>query len=317
MENNNQNSYELKFKGTGGKLFSTLIVNWILTVITLGFYYPWAKVNLLKYMYESTTFNDDEFEFKGTGKEMFIGFLKVIVLFAAFAGILYLFLISGMILVGIIVFYLCFIAVIPLAIHGSYRYRLSRSSWRGIRFRYDGNRNIFILSFFKWIFFTIISLGIYGPWFTMNIRNYVVNNIRLGSLRFVYNGNGFDYFILILKGYLLSIITLGIYSFWWIKDLFAFSIENLSMEHEGKKINLRSTMTAGDVFKLIISSYLMLIFTLGIAYAWVVTRALRIVYSKIEMQGDINLDHLVQQADDYNDAAGDDMSDFLNLDLII
>lgn len=317
METNNQNTYELKFKGTGGKLFSTLIVNWILTVITLGLYYPWAKVNLLKYMYESTTFNDEEFEFKGTGKEMFIGFLKVIVLFTAFAGILYVFLMSGMILVGIIVFYLCLIAVIPLAIHGSYRYRLSRSSWRGIRFRYDGNRNIFILSFFKWIFFTIISFGIYGPWFTMNIRNYVVNNIRLGSLRFVYNGNGFDYFILILKGYLLSIITLGIYSFWWIKDLFAFSIENLSMEHEGKKINLRSTMTAGDVFKLIISSYLMLIFTLGIAYAWVVTRSLRIVYSKIEMQGDINLDHLVQQADNYNDAAGDDMSDFLNLDLII
>jgi len=75
--NTTEQHYELKFNGTGGKLFSVLIVNWILTAITFGLYYPWAKANKLKYMYESTTLNNDEFEFRGTGREMFIGFITV------------------------------------------------------------------------------------------------------------------------------------------------------------------------------------------------------------------------------------------------
>lgn len=317
MENNNRNLYELKFNGTGGKLFSVLIVNWILTAITFGLYYPWAKANKLKYLYESTTLNNDEFEFRGTGREMFIGFIKAIVLFGIIGFVVYSLIESGMILAGILTFYLSFLAIVPLAIHGSYRYRLSRSSWRGIRFRYDGNRNIFILNFFRDLFFTIISMGVYGAWFTVNIRSYLIGKIRLGNLHLRYEADGLKYFIINFRGYLLTLITFGIYSFWWIKDSFAFYVDNLSAEKDGKTIRFRSTMSAGDVFELVVINYLILIFTLGIAYAWVVTRVMRFVFSKIEIVGDVNLDELVQDIDSFNDAAGDDMSDFLDIDFII
>src|SRR3990167_1760278 len=99
----------------------------------------------------------------------------------------------------------------PLAIHGSYRYRMSRTSWRGIRFGYRGNRNELIKNFFTWIFYTIITLGIYGSWLAMNLRNYLLSNVKLGNIKFKYEGNGGDYFVLNLKGYFLTIITLGIY----------------------------------------------------------------------------------------------------------
>lgn len=315
--NTTEQHYELKFNGTGGKLFSVLIVNWILTAITFGLYYPWAKANKLKYLYESTTFNNDEFEFRGTGREMFIGFIKAIVLFGIIGFVVYSLIESGMILAGILTFYLSFLAIVPLAIHGSYRYRLSRSSWRGIRFRYDGNRNIFILNFFRDLFFTIISLGVYGAWFTVNVRSYLIGKIRLGNLHLRYEADGLRYFIINFRGYLLTLITFGIYSFWWIKDSFAFYVDNLSAEKDGKTIRFRSTMSAGDVFELVVINYLILIFTLGIGYAWVVTRVMRFVFSKIEIMGDVNLDELVQDADSFNDASGDDVSDFLDIDFII
>lgn len=315
--NTTKQRYELKFNGTGGELFSVLLVNWILIVITFGLYYPWAKANKLKYMYESTTLNDDEFEFRGTGREMFVGFIKAVVLFGIIGFVVYTLIKSRMILAGILTFYACLLVIIPLVIHGSYRYRLSHSSWRGIRFRYDGNRNIFILNFFRDLFFTIISMGVYGAWFTVNIRSYLIGKIRLGNLHLRYEADGLRYFIINFRGYLLTLITFGIYSFWWIKDSFAFYVDNLSAGKDGKTIRFRSTMSAGDAFELIVISYLILIFTLGIGYAWVVARAMRFVFSKIEIVGDVDLDDLVQEADSFNDATGENVSDFLDIDFII
>jgi uncharacterized membrane protein YjgN (DUF898 family) len=53
MENNElqaatAQNYHLEFKGEGSAFFGILIVNWILTVLTLGFYYPWARAKQLQ-----------------------------------------------------------------------------------------------------------------------------------------------------------------------------------------------------------------------------------------------------------------------------
>lgn len=183
-------------------------------------YYPWAKAKQLQFVYSATSLNGDYFSFHGTGKEMFKGFIKAILTFGTLYGLLFLFLKLQMPIIGVILFYLGFLAIFPIAIHGSYRYRMSRTSWRGIRFGYIGNRMEFVKLFFKWIGLTIITLGIYGPWMAMNMRNYLLANVRFGDAEFDYDGDGGDYFILNLKGYFLTLLTLGIYMFWWQKELF-------------------------------------------------------------------------------------------------
>jgi uncharacterized membrane protein YjgN (DUF898 family) len=90
----------------------------------------------------------------------------------------------------------------------------------------------------------------------------------------------------------------------------------MSLYKNGKKINFKSTLTAGNIFSLVVVNYLLLIFTLGLGYAWVMTRSMNIIFSNIEMEGDIDLDTINQTEADYNDATGEDMSDFLNIDLI-
>jgi uncharacterized membrane protein YjgN (DUF898 family) len=205
----------------------------------------------------------------------------------------------------------------PLAIHGSYRYRMSRTSWRGIRFGYRGNRNEFVKKFFKWIFFTLITFGIYGAWFVVNLRNYVLSHIRFGDVRMRYKANGDDFFVLNLKGYILTILTLGIYSFWWQKELFEFYINNMSLHKDGEYIRMRSTATGGDFFKLLMVNLLIIIFTLGLGYAWVVTRTMNFTVSKIQMMGNLNLEAVQQTEESFRDATGEDMSDFLDLDFIV
>lgn len=310
-------NYKLQFHGKGGDFFGVIIVNWLLTIVTLGLYYPWAKANKLKYLYGETSLNEDRFAFHGTGKEMFKGFIKAIVLFGMFYGLLFLFLYLKMPVVGILLFYLGIIAILPIAIHGSYRYRMSRTSWRGIRFGYRGERDVLVKNFFKWIFFTIITFGIYGSWLHMNLRRYILGNIRFGNVEFEYNGDGADYFWLNLKGYLLTVITLGIYMFWWQKDLFDYYVDNLSLQKDGESIRLNSTVTGGGIFQLAIVNILIIVFTLGLGYAWAVTRTMEYLFNNIEMEGNIDLDAIHQTEENFRDATGEDISDLLDIDFVM
>jgi uncharacterized membrane protein YjgN (DUF898 family) len=62
---------------------------------------------------------------------------------------------------------------------------------------------------------------------------------------------------------------------------------------------------------------LIIVFTLGLGYAWVVTRTMKFIADHIEMEGNIDLNTINQTEDDYNDATGEDIGDFLNLDFAL
>ena len=322
MENNELQvatvqNYQLEFKGEGSAFFGILIVNWILTVLTLGFYYPWARAKQLQYIYSHTTLNNESFYFSGTGAEIFKGFIKLI-------GMYLLFLVGYALFVSyaespilaIILLYLCMIAIIPLILHGSLRYRMSRTSYRGIRFGYRGDRKELMVQFFRDILLTIVTLGIYSAWFSMNLRSYTHRHIRYGNVEFSNEARGGEYFILYLKGYLLTLLTLGIYSFWFQKDIFNYYIDKMELKQGENRIKMHSTATGGAFFKLIITNFLLLIFTFGIASAWVEMRTLRFIFSHIQMTGNIDLSSVSQTETEYNDAFGEDAVDFFNIDMI-
>ena len=322
MENNElqaatAQNYQLEFKGQGSAFFGILIVNWILTVLTLGFYYPWARAKQLQYTYSHTTLNNESFYFSGTGAEIFKGFIKLIGMYLLFLvgyGLFVSYAESP--ILAIVLLYLCMIAIIPLILHGSLRYRMSRTSYRGIRFGYRGDRKELMVQFFRDILLTIVTLGIYSAWFSMNLRSYTHRHIRYGNVEFSNEARGGEYFILYLKGYLLTFLTLGIYSFWFQKDIFNYYIDKMELKQGENRIKMHSTATGGAFFKLIITNFLLLIFTFGIASAWVEMRTLRFIFSHIQMTGNIDLSSVSQTETEYNDAFGEDAVDFFNIDMI-
>ena len=309
--------YQLDFKGKGETFFGIVIVNWLLTIVTLGLYYPWAKAKTLQFLFGQTTLNDDPFTFHGTGKEMFKGFLKALLVFVILFGIMGALTYLDYQVAGILILYLGIFAIMPLAIHGSYRYRMSRTTWRGIRFGYRGNQAELVKLFFKWVFFTIITLGIYSSWFQMNLRRYVIGNIRFGDAEMNYDGDGGDYLLMNIKGYFLTIFTLGIYSFWWQKDIFEYYVNNLSLHKDDKRIEFTSTASGADFIGLIVINMLLIVFTLGLGYSWVVTRTMKFIFDHIQLDGNIDLNTLHQTEENYKDATGEDVSDFLDMDFIV
>lgn len=308
-------SYRFQFFGKGSEYFAIMIVNWLLTLITLGIYYPWARAKRLKYVFGQTALNDERFHFSGTGEEMFRGFIKVILFYIVLLGGYFLFLAYNLVIPGVLFFFLLFFSLFPLIIHGSYRYRMSRTSYRGIRFGYRGDRTCLFKNCMKWSFLTLITLGIYSAWMEMNLRRYTHQNIRYGNVGFYNDCDGTEWFILNLKGYFLTLITFGIYAFWWKRNIFNYYIDNMSLHKDEQKIQCHSTATGGGFFKLDIVNLLIIVFTLGFGTAWAEMRTQRFIWNNIKMDGDINLDKIHQTEEEYTDAFGEDALDFFEIDL--
>ncbi|TPE42635.1 YjgN family protein [Pontibacter mangrovi] len=311
----------LSFKGKGSELFGIQIVNIALMLVTLGLYYPWAKAKNLQYIYRKTELAGSPFTFHGTGKEMFIGFIKGMGIFIALYGVLiygslHIETDPGLYFICLGIFFAGLSALVPLAIHGMMRYRTSRTSWRGIHMGYRGTLGAMYKVFLKNLFFTVITLGFYTPWFTANLRKEIFGHLRFGNARFSYEGEGTELFMINIKGYFLSIFTLGIYSFWWAKDLIKFYIDNILIEQDGKYSRLDSSLTGMQYLKLALGNMFIMVFTLGLGYSWVVTRTLAVLINNCEIIGEFNPDALAQTEEEYKNATFEDMADMMDIGII-
>jgi uncharacterized membrane protein YjgN (DUF898 family) len=316
METIDDQQRKLGFWGEGSKLFGIFIVNMLLTLITLGLYYPWARAATMKYLYQETEFEGSRFTFHGTGKEMFIGFIKALGIVLSLYLVLFLFMWIGnplFTLLGFLIFFTGMSLLTPIAIHGALRYRMSRTSWRGIHFGYRGKLSELIRICIIGFLLTMVTFGIYGFWFEMKVRRYLIQNIRFGNVQFSFRGDGTDWFGLNLAGYLLSIITLGIYSFWWMKDRLKFQFSNIRIHQDDTTIKVRTSFTGGNYFGLVIVNGILMVITLGLAIPWIIIRNIKYIFDNIVLDGAFNPDALEQTEEDYRDATGDDLMDALDI----
>lgn len=309
----------IRFTGEGGSLLGIMLLNWVLSFFTLGLYYPWARVNKLKYVYGNVLLNETSFIFHGTGKELFKGFIKLFALmlllystyaYAVFNRDVLLITIFGLLFFATIVF------MIPFALHGAFRYRLSRTSWRGIHLGYRGERSQLAFEFFVGLFLTIVTLGIYSSWFLDKMRKYIIGNCRFGNLKFGYDGNGTDLFIINLKAYFLVIPTLGLYYFWYRKEYLNYLINYTFIEQNGKKFHLKGTIIGSSFLWLSFGNFILTVFTLGIGVPWVIARTIRFIMEHIEVPQQIDFDTIAQTEDEYLDATGEDVLDYFDLGII-
>jgi uncharacterized membrane protein YjgN (DUF898 family) len=306
------------FTGRGSELFGILIVNFLFTIITLGLYYPWAKARTLQYYYGHFALDGHPFHFHGTGKEMFKGFIKAVFLIAAFYGVFFGLFWSGHAFAAGLFLFIMLIGLVPLVIHGSLRFRSSRSSWRNIRFGYRGNRMELIALFVRDSILTVVTLGIYGAWFQMNLRKYIIDHLRYGNSSFQYKGDGFEFLILNIKGYLLTLVTFGVYFFWWQRDLMRYMVNNTSWEfQDGRRLHFLSTATAGSIFRLLIGNVVLVLFTFGIGFAWAEVRTMNFLTRHLALAGDADLDAVVQTELSMPSATADEVGDLLDIDIFL
>lgn len=296
----NMSTARLRYHGTGGSLFGLMIVNFLLTIITLGFYSFWAKNKLREFHYSHTELEGDRFAYHGTGGELLSGWVKAFGVFFVLALLLG----GASIITGgeaaslatqlsiTLTFYLAIFLLMPIAINGARRYRLSRSSWRGIRFSFHGRWTDYLGLVIRGTVLNILTLSFYSPIFQNQRRAFLVNHARFGSEPFVYDGDGRELVFEYVKAVLLTIPTLGLFWIWYA----AFRHRYFWMHTTLRGARFRSSVTGGGLVLLYLTNALLTIFTLGLAIPWVVTRSHSFWCDNVYLRGVIDWAAIEQNA---------------------
>lgn len=303
--------HRFAFHGTGGALFALVLKNMVLTLLTLGIYVPWAKTERRTFLWQNIEIAGHRLRYHGTGRELFFGYLKLVlayVLFiAASIGSKRVFGegVGNAVQAGMVFLILPFI---PFVIWGSRRYLLSRTSWRGVRFRLAGGAGTFAKTFFLGTLLTVVTLGFYAPVFANRLYRISMNHTGLGTQRFEYRGDDMAVFKIGVKGILLTLVTLGIYSFWYNAAIARYRAEHTWFDGARGEIKL----SGFDLFALTMLQIFGLTLTLGLAFPWVTTYTLRFGLERLWFIGTIDYAH-IYRAPAEGSATADGLADAFDL----
>lgn len=124
---------QIRFNGSGEEYFKIWIVNVLLCILTLGIYYPWAKVRTRRYFYANTEYTDRYFDYHATGKQLFLGYLIGVAILFVLQIIGSIFPLAGVIL-PIVLF-----TIIPWIVWRSLKFNMRMTSFSNVRFSFVGN----------------------------------------------------------------------------------------------------------------------------------------------------------------------------------
>ncbi len=268
-------------------------------------------------MFEHTSLQEDRFGYHATGKERFIGFLKgLLVMLAAIVGIAivgslitWLFKLIGLVEIGavvsILLLFAAILAVYPLLIVASTRYQLSRTSFREARFRFTGKPMELAKIYAKGIFLSLITFGIYGAWFHVELQNYMMKNTAYGPARFEYNGKGMDIFFIHLWGIIRTILTAGIYGSWYIAEVTRYEYNHTKFNG----IQMASDLKGFAFFIKYLLFIVMVIFSGGIATPWAIVMMNKLVIESISLESLPQFSTEVMETDGSSSALADGVAD--------
>lgn len=156
-------AHPLQFTGRSGEYFRVWIVNVLLTIITLGFYTPWARRRTAQYFYGHTLVAGSPLEFTAQQRRMVVGFLVLVGITAAYnlAANTGQDLVAGLFILGG--------ALLAPFIWGSaMRFRLGNTRWRGLRLQFTARwAEIYKASWPVFAFaliWIVVSYGLYALW---------------------------------------------------------------------------------------------------------------------------------------------------------
>ena len=329
----NQDETAFSFEGNWREYAPIAFTNLFFTIITLGIYRFWATTRTRQYLWSNTRFIDENLDWTGTGKELFIGFLialalLIVPLFVLQFGLQALILQGYAIVAGILglLVYVFLFCLLGFARFRALRYRLTRTYWHGIRGGSDNPGYAYSWSYFWKTIVGTFALGLMIPWSMTNLWNERWNRMSFGPHMFEASADQSNIFGRFLLFYLAPIVSVFAFVFFTIVSSFSGGAM-ASMDHDffviivillyvfiglcaigfyaayfreavGKlslsTIDFEFTARSADWFKFVLITVALVIGTLGIGLIFVQYRTWAFFISHLEAGGEINLTDLTQ-----------------------
>jgi len=191
-------SEKFEFTGKRGPFLRLILINLLLTILTFGIYRFWAKTKVRKFIWSNIQFMDDPLEYTGKATELLLGFLIVLAILFPL-GLVYSAIDhlvppdnTAMRIALEVAYYLVLFALIQIGFYRAWRYRMSRTTWRGIRLGLDGSTWTFLKLSAGWTALTALTLGLAYPWMAIELWRYQITHTRIGETAVSFRGSGRD-----------------------------------------------------------------------------------------------------------------------------
>ena len=324
-------AHPFEFSGNGWEFFKIWIVNTLLSIVTLGIYSAWAKVRNNRYMYSNLSVAGSSFKYHATPMMILRSRIVALVAFLIFFGLSqWSPAVSGLLGIGL------FIAI-PWIMVKSLQFRARMSSWRNIRFGFDGSVGEAFMVFFVWQLLGAITLGLLMPYALYKQTEYVLDNSRFGTSQFTLEPCAGDYvkiFFMALGiiicaaiiGFLLGMISpiisvlISVCAYFFAFVFISVRIGNLIMNSwtlEDAAIGFESTMQESSYVLLVLKNSALTLITLGFYYPAAMVNVARYRAEHLTLNSTISLDNFVAGEEKNVNALGEEMGDMFDVELAI
>lgn len=351
MTSSNAAPREIRFEFTGKarEYFGIWIVNVLLTVITLGIYSAWAKVRRKRYFYGHTQFAGSSFQYLADPVAILKGWLLAVAVFAVYSASIHFYPRSAP------VFAIGFVMALPWLIVRSLSFNAHNSAWRHIRFHFERNYREAIKVFIGLSLLIPFTLGFIFPYAAYRQKKFIVDNSSYGGAKFSLQVSPKKFYIAYLKalGLLIvciavvfgvSVATVALYgkpagddpeqmrqyaqtiglivggammSLYLLVLLYLNTIvTNLVWNHTEINANrFHSTLRFGRLLWLYFSGAVTVLLSLGLLAPWARIRLARYRFDNLSMSVQGDLDSFVAKAQAAVGAGGEEVGEFLGVDI--
>lgn len=327
---------KFQFYGNATEYFSIWIVNLCLTILTLGFYSPWAKVRRLRYFYGNSEFYQRRFDFTGIPHKILIG--RII----AFILLVVVTLIGEYSLSLLVVGWVLIYAISPWLIRATMRFNSRNSKFGNNRLFFSGTNQQAYKEFMLGGIIYVFSFGIFSPVLIWLYKRYIFNHLHIGQLKFKLHARWEDYMgavylpIFILIGLMLvsglSMLMLGsvlglesilillfvlyplIFIFIYpliMARVFIVTWNNVSLSQSKFQTNAnqwRFTWIVG-------TNWILRILSLGLLTAWAAIRIYQYKLESLSLTLHDDPDHLYNLAQHEPNALAEEITDLFDIDV--
>ncbi|WP_256078173.1 YjgN family protein [Massilia sp. YIM B04103] len=336
---------KLEFSATGSEYFRIWIVNLLLSIVTLGIYSAWAKVRSNQYFYSSTRLDGSSFEYHGNPKAILKGRILALILVG---GYNLAFKISPLLGLAMMV---ALAIVMPVLVWRSMQFKLYNTSYRGIRFGFDGDKRSAYIHYLWLPLLVSLSLGLALPFVHQRVKRFQHSEARFGSTKFSFDasvGSFYRQYLIFFVFAFIGAIVFGIaggllgsafgsvlpfdaraaiplmavgFVYLWlfsIWPLFQTRLQNLIWNHtQLGQHGFRSELAWGRLTFIYLTNLLGVIFTLGLFIPFAKVRALKYRLESASLLAAGSLDDFIAGVQQDVDSTGEGVADIIDLDLAL
>ena len=328
----NGTAHSLVFKGSGFEYAKIYFVNLALTILTLGIYSAWAKVRNKRYFYGNTSLDGSSFDYHASPIQILKGRLLIV-------GLFFVYMITVQVApITAPFFVLAFFALVPWAIMRSVQFNMQNTSYRQIRFGFDGKLSNMFSYYILLPIASFFTLFLLYPFAVFKQKYYLANKSRFGQTSFKFDGRSKEFYMAYLAVigvgilFLISVFVLlgtsaqvvvaamAIYMFFAFGALLGMTYINTRITNyvysnlSLNDIKFKAAISFWRVLWIYLGNAVLIMLTLGIYIPWAKVRIARYKLSCFTVYGDDLGGHIAAEASNAK-AIGEEFSDVMDIDI--